>query len=111
MSKEVGFMDVKNRKIGRKGEKVMRKKFKPNTQPSRTGNNKQVKSKEKQVTQSAYQPKKKDVNKGQGKSDGRETQNEGDDSGMTQCMEWDEIRGMDKGVLGATKFVSLWISK
>ncbi|GJU04212.1 hypothetical protein Tco_1114550 [Tanacetum coccineum] len=116
----------------------MRQKFKPNTQPPRTGNNKQVKSKEKQVTQSAYQPKKKDVNEGQGKSDGRETQNEGvdkinvekqncqkqaspkkglecswrnlvsnekDDSGMTQCMEWDEIRGMDKGRKEVKKYI------
>ncbi|GKA94208.1 hypothetical protein Tco_0816194 [Tanacetum coccineum] len=51
-------------KIGSAGEKVMRQNFRPNTQPPRTGNNKQVKSKEKQVTQFAYQPKKKDVNEG-----------------------------------------------
>nr|GEW84050.1 hypothetical protein [Tanacetum cinerariifolium] len=79
MSEEEGFVEVKNKKIGSKGEKVKRQKFKLNTQPPRTENNKQVKSKEKQVTRSAYQPKKKDVNEGQRKSDGRETQNEGVD--------------------------------
>ncbi|GKC72843.1 hypothetical protein Tco_1118726 [Tanacetum coccineum] len=61
---EEGFMEVKNRKIGSAGEKVIRQNFRLNTQPPRTGNNKQVKSKEKQVTQFAYQPKKKDVNEG-----------------------------------------------
>ncbi|GJR44770.1 RNA-directed DNA polymerase, eukaryota, reverse transcriptase zinc-binding domain protein [Tanacetum coccineum] len=67
--------------IYRKNVKVMYdwKPLIPNTQPPRTGNNKQVKSKEKQVTQFAYQPKKKDVNEGHGKSEGMEAQKKGVD--------------------------------
>nr|GEW55360.1 putative reverse transcriptase domain, aspartic peptidase domain protein [Tanacetum cinerariifolium] len=60
--------------------KEMRQNFRPNTQPPRTGNNKQVKSKEKHVTQFAYQPKNKDVNEGQGKSKGMKAQKKGVDN-------------------------------
>ncbi|GJT85894.1 RNA-directed DNA polymerase, eukaryota, reverse transcriptase zinc-binding domain protein, partial [Tanacetum coccineum] len=74
---EGGFVKVKNRKTGSKREKVMRQTFKPNTQPPRTGNNKQVKSKEKQSKQIIEED---DVCQ--------------DDSRMAQCMKGDEIREM-----------------
>ncbi|GJW46743.1 hypothetical protein Tco_0078389 [Tanacetum coccineum] len=79
MSEEEGFVEVKNKKTCSKGERVTRQNFRPNTQHLRNGNNKRIKSKKKQVTQFSYQPKKKDVNERQRKSDGMEAHKEGVD--------------------------------